>query len=761
MAESLRIRSLNNNKRILSPISTVEQPNKIFKKTSSKRSWESERMANKHVVDDDDDDEELPYGSHESSFDDDGLFDDDLDDDIFNSVLTQPNGESINEASGKEEISEATNGHGSGLTNASSSPANTFFGLPFKTQVLLQKFRKIDKLHDWQERLMKELLEKDCNMIYCVPTGGGKTIVAELMLLREVVLHNRDAILVLPFISIVQEKMRALLPFAESLGFALEEYAGGKGSYPVKKRKSMRSLFVCTIEMAHVVVTSLLEDNRIDDIGLVVIDELHMIGESGSRGVNLETLLVKFKLATKSNQQQSNKVRKLRMLGMSATLSNLEELGKFLDAEIYRDDNRPVELKQFVKRGFSLTEVTRLGKGLDWESLPTTAMDEDHKQQDPENLRVLVGDIIPGKSVLVFCATKKHCENVAQMLSSFLNHELLEYKRPQKQKLILKMHDVNNGQISPVLRKTLPFGIAYHHSGLTPDERRIVEDGFRKQIISCICCTSTLAAGVNLPAERVIIRSPYIGINFLTKAEYQQICGRAGRPGLCTYGESILIYESRDADRVRELLEQPVAHCKSGLVVVENMSAFILSSLQLKLVSEVNEIKQIVKEMTLCGLQNDHSKLDYQVDTCLANLVELKLLEFNESEVFVTSVGKGVVKSLIDVNRSREICQGLLEAQNNMFLSTYLHLIYMVTLLFEDTELVTESETDASVLMDAFQQLDEREVSAAESFGIKHGTINKYMIGGKPSLEIRRFFVSLIVYEVWKKRTDLFMIANK
>ena len=87
----------------------------------------------------------------------------------------------------------------------------------------------------------------------------------------------------------------------------------------------------------------------------------------------------------------------------------------------------------------------------------------------------------------------------------------------------------------PVLQTTVPYGVAFHHSGLTIEERELLEKAFRSRIVMLLCCTSTLAAGVNLPAKRVIFRSPYVGRDFLTKARYMQMAGvLCGKWGLGT-----------------------------------------------------------------------------------------------------------------------------------------------------------------------------------------------------------------------------------
>ena len=138
--------------------------------------------------------------------------------------------------------------------------------------------------------------------------------------IRELLCAKKHCLYVLPYVSIVQEKVRTLSPLAVSLNFAVEEFAGNRGSIPPRQRKSKRVIYIATLEKAHGIANSLMELGRLQEIGLVVVDEVHIVGEVGKRGAVLETLLCKLLLSPVSP----------RIIAMSATIGNINELADFL-----------------------------------------------------------------------------------------------------------------------------------------------------------------------------------------------------------------------------------------------------------------------------------------------------------------------------------------------------------------------------------------------------------------------------------------------
>ena len=119
--------------------------------------------------------------------------------------------------------------------------------------------------------------------------------------------------------------------------------------------------------------------------------------------------------------------------------------------------------------------------------------------------------------------------------------------------------------LDEVLEKTIIRGVGYHHAGLTAEERMVVAEAYDKGVISVIVATCSLAAGINLPARRVILQGARMGRDFIGPAMLKQMRGRAGRKGKDEIGESYLCCQKEDLQEVAQLLEAELPKVESSL----------------------------------------------------------------------------------------------------------------------------------------------------------------------------------------------------
>ncbi|XP_021591616.2 helicase POLQ-like isoform X2 [Ictidomys tridecemlineatus] len=566
---------------------------------------------------------------------------------------------------------------------SSSDDLGPFYSLPSKVRDLYVQFKGIEKLYEWQHTcLTLSSVQERKNLIYSLPTSGGKTLVAEILMLQELLCRRKDVLMILPYVAIVQEKISSLSSFAIELGFFVEEYAGSKGRFPPIKRREKKSLYIATIEKGHSLVNSLIETGRIDSLGLVVVDELHMIGE-GSRGAILEMTLAKILYISKTTQ----------VIGMSATLNNVEDLQQFLQAEYYTSQFRPVELKEYLKINDTIYEVdSKADSGMTFSRLLNYKYSDTLKKMDPDHLVALVTEVIPNYSCLVFCPSKKNCENVAEMICKFLSKEYLKQREKEKCELIKNLRNMSSGNMCPVLKRTIPFGVAYHHSGLTNDERRLLEEAYSTGTLCLFTCTSTLAAGVNLPARRVILRAPYVAKEFLKRNQYKQMIGRAGRAGIDTIGESILILQEKDKQQVLELISRPLENCYSCLVqeFTKGIQTLFLSLIGLKIATNLDDIyhfmngtffavqqKTLLKEKSLWEITVE--SLGYLTEKGLLQKYTVLSEEELQYNFHITKLGRASFKGTIDLAYCDILYRDLKKGLEGLVLESLLHLIYLTT----------------------------------------------------------------------------------
>lgn len=637
-----------------------------------------------------------------------------------------------------------------------------FFGLPSKVKELFQKHRGIKELYEWQRTcLTLESVQQRKNLIYSLPTSGGKTLVAEILILRELLCRKKDALFILPYVAIVQEKVRGLASFGLELDFIIEEYAGSKGKYPPIKRRLKNSLFIATIEKGHSLVNSLIEANRLENVGLIVVDELHMLGE-GSRGAILEITLAKVLFASKTTQ----------IIGMSATLNNVGDLQKFLKAENYSSDFRPVQLKEYVKLSDCIYEVDCKEEDCFKFSRPLSfKYSSNMKKMDPDHLIALVTEVIPMHSCLMFCPTKKNCENVAGMICKYLNKCFIQHREKEKTDLLDEIRSAGNGSICSVLKRTIPFGIAYHHSGLTNDERKLIEEAYSAGVLCLLTCTSTLAAGVNLPARRVILRSPYVATEFLKRNQYKQMVGRAGRAGIDTSGESILILQEKDKLLAKELVSRPLENCYSNLIHDnrKGLQSLILSLIGLNISRTPADIHEFVS-CTLFSVQQEHlssekNLWDITMET-VSFLTEKGLImstagSHGDAVLEVTKLGRATYKGSIDLSYCDVLYSDLKRGLGGLVLDSILHLIYLVT----PYDMVAHCKPDWMIYFRQFTQLTAVEQNMASMVGVPESYIAKKASGqslkkGVDSLTVNRFYLAFVLFALLKE-TNVWVVADK
>ncbi|XP_030385785.1 helicase POLQ-like [Scaptodrosophila lebanonensis] len=644
-----------------------------------------------------------------------------------------------------------------------------FYGLSSRVKELIFEYKGIQSLYEWQDECLRlPAIRQRKNLIYALPTSGGKTLVAEILMLREMLCRDKNVLFVLPYVSIVQEKVSAMAPFAIDLDFIVDEYTAGKGRCPPAPRRKRRSLYIASIEKAVVLIDSLIEANRPQEIGLIVVDELHLIGERG-RGASLEALLAKIMFLKAS----------IQIVGMSATIGNINEISTFLNADVYMRSFRPVELKEYIKCGRDLLEINTEKQALEDIFVYSRTINSKYSKavarEDPDHLAGLVTECAPENSCLIFCPTRKNCENVAQLLSRILpKKKFVEHCKGEKAELMDALDKIC-GVLSPVLARTLPYGIAYHHSGLTTDERKYIETAYRFGVISVICCTSTLAAGVNLPAKRVIIRAPYVGQEFITLCKYKQMVGRAGRAGMGDAGESILITKDCDNVKVRELLLSPMDKALSSLhhQNAVGLQTLILSIIGLKLGNSRRDLSRLIK-CTLLSVQA--TELDVETEELVVmilqemiknnvlfvteDLYQKSLQLTTDCRLFIsqttrfelTKIGRAAFKAGIDYKRAISLHKELMLAQNHLILSNYSHLLYLIVSCNSNEQGDEFFKAEADILFRLYSEISPETQALFSLLGFNEAHAAKLAktksIQGPLALQLNRLYKVLILMEI-------------
>ena len=466
----------------------------------------------------------------------------------------------------------------------------------------LLDYLNIKELYPPQKEAM-QVIERNESLLMSVPTAAGKTVVAYNALIKAVN-EGKKGIFLVPLRALAWEKVNELRDICKNI-LNGAKIGVSVGDFDKIRGLSKYDIIVATSERAD----SLIRHNPswLTQVGCLVSDEIHLINDS-NRGPTLEVTLSKFREINPD----------IQIIGLSATVSNSRQVADWLEATLVESDFRPVPLKKGIC----------IANEIEWDG-------NEFKRIEIDGTEGIALDNLPDQC-LVFVNTRRSAEAQAKRLGMLIGKRL---SNEETQKLKEYTGELKTGadevtSVDSNLAKLIERGVAYHHAGLTNRQRQIIEKGFRDKKIKALCATPTLAAGVNLPAKRVIIRdltrwdSSFQSNQPLPVLEIQQMLGRAGRPGFDVDGEGVLIAKNNDqkAQIVETYFEGETEPVLSRLGSEPALRTHLLSLISSGTISTTEEMHSFLKK-TLFGAQGELWRTQHRINKVLNFLEEEGLIE--------------------------------------------------------------------------------------------------------------------------------------
>ena len=496
-------------------------------------------------------------------------------------------------------------------------------GLPMDLVDFIEKEWGISTLHPPQAEAMPSVLSGRNTMV-CIPTASGKSLVAFMGLVHQIRVANVGSrgIYIVPLKALASEKQEELKQLGEHIGLKIG-LGIGDATHEAKQIDDC-DILVCTSEKLDSLMRSKPEVLR--RVSIVVADEFHLVNDS-HRGPTMEINLTRIR----------HSLPEAQIITLSATVGNSQDLADWLDSDLIVSEWRPVSLEyatlaelDLEPRAIQQSELTSATGDLNpprtlsgpKSHVAWAALSDVHQQEG---------------QLLVFVGTRRSAQSEAKKLSQRML-KLLTKENPNSlptlKELSEKISRTSNSAMGDNLAECILGGVAFHHAGLMHTQRNLIENAFKEKILHCLCATPTLAAGVNLPARRVLVRDLKRyedGMSrFLPVMEVRQMLGRAGRPRYDPLGEAWLACKGGDprevADEIADrYIHGPVENITSKLAAEPAMRFHLLSSIATGGLNARSEIGAFFGS-TFLGHSQTHSYLQENIDTMLRWLVEKRFI---------------------------------------------------------------------------------------------------------------------------------------
>ena len=492
-------------------------------------------------------------------------------------------------------------------------------------------------------------------MLISAPTSSGKSFCAELATIKALTMRQKT-VLLMPLKSLAEQKYDLLVRTYGDIGVKVLIVTGDHPENDTRFAAGDYQIAVAIYEKFDLLLTASLD--ILNTIGLVVIDEIQTIGEPG-RGPVLERLLTKIRAS----------VYEPSLVGLSAVIGDdavsAGRLAEWLDAQLVEETVRPVDLMRGVAVEGSY-QYRFFNNGLDG-SEPFVRFDQ---ADDPFEGFVAQLKRDEG-STLVFLKSRMETVDRSFHLAAKVNW-------PEAKQALERLDGEEPSFLIRSLRQALSRGVAFHNADLSPHQRQIVEQAFIDKEVKVLFSTTTLAMGVNLPADTVYLETvKYASGKYddrpslipVSKAEFDNMTGRAGRLGMkqdeTRPGRAIVIAESEfDRDILWETYiaadrPEPMMSAFSSMPLEDWLLDMIVSGLLDH--TDEHGVKALFQQ-TLCAHVGQLAE-DLDFAAALKLLVTGRLVSIDEStqQITTTPMGQAVARTGLSVRQAAHYLSRLSE----------------------------------------------------------------------------------------------------